>query len=133
MPDNRTEIKKLLDAADAEVDAAKRLLVPPINLLVFYHLQQTAEKILKAVRLHRGFINTKEHDLTFLIDGNSVKALPPLPQADPWRVRFQPLEFLAAYATTYRYTLKNQPNPSDPQIALQLLTAHLSTARIELL
>jgi HEPN domain-containing protein len=47
-------IRKLLDAADLDLDAARRLLVDPPNVLAANHLQQAAEKILGAVRLHRG-------------------------------------------------------------------------------
>ncbi len=51
-------IRKLLDAADLDLDAARRLLVDPPNVLAANHLQQAAEKILGAVRLHRGLLNT---------------------------------------------------------------------------
>jgi hypothetical protein len=39
-------IRKLLDAADLDLDAAQRLLVEPPNVLAANHLQQAAEKIL---------------------------------------------------------------------------------------
>jgi HEPN domain-containing protein len=45
-------IAKLLDAANLDLDAARRLLVDPPNVLAANHLQQAAEKILSAVRLH---------------------------------------------------------------------------------
>ena len=62
-------IGKLLDAASLDLDAATRLLAEPPNVLAANHLQQAAEKILAAVRLHRGLINTRDHDLVILIDG----------------------------------------------------------------
>jgi len=50
-------IAKLLDAAKLDLDAATRLLTDltdPPNILAANYLQQAAEKILSAVRLHRG-------------------------------------------------------------------------------
>jgi hypothetical protein len=59
-PPRKTKpIAKLLDAAKLDIDAATRLLVDPPNVLAANHLQQAAEKILGAVRLHRGLLNTK--------------------------------------------------------------------------
>ena len=62
-------IAKLLHAAGLDLDAATRLLAEPPNDLAANHLQQAAEKILGAVRLHRGLLNTRDHDLVLLIDG----------------------------------------------------------------
>jgi HEPN domain len=62
-------IAKLLHAAGLDLDAATRLLAEPPNDLAANHLQQAAEKILAAVRLHRGLLNTRDHDLVLLIDG----------------------------------------------------------------
>lgn len=98
-------IARLLDAAKLDLDAASRLLADPPNILAANHLQQAAEKILNAVRLHRGLLNTKDHDLVILIDGRPVGEPRPLPAGDPWRDRFRPLESLSAYATTFRYSL----------------------------
>ena len=81
-------ITKLLAAADLDLDAARRLLVDPPNLLAANHLQQAAEKILGAVRLHRGLLNTRDHDLVILIDGRTEGEPKPLPAGDPWRERF---------------------------------------------
>jgi hypothetical protein len=52
-----------------DLDAATRLLAEPPNVLAANHLQQAAEKILSAVRLHRGLHNTRDHDLVLVIDG----------------------------------------------------------------
>ena len=62
-------IAKLLQAASLDLDAARRLLADPPNMLAANHLQQAAEKIISAVRLHRGLFNTKDHDLVILVDG----------------------------------------------------------------
>lgn len=47
-------LAKLLQAASLDLDAARRLLTDPPNVLAANHLQQAAEKIISAVRLHRG-------------------------------------------------------------------------------
>jgi hypothetical protein len=86
----RKPIAKLLDAARLDLDAATRLLADPPNVLAANHLQQAAEKILSAVRLHRGLLNTKDHDLVILIDGRPHGEPHPLPAGDPWRDRFRP-------------------------------------------
>ena len=65
-------IAKLLNAASLDLDAARRLLVDPPNVLAANHLQQAAEKILGAVRLHRGLLNTRDHDLVILVDGRDL-------------------------------------------------------------
>src|SRR5206468_2440462 len=95
-------IAKLLDAASLDLDAARLSLVDPPYVLAANHLQQAAEKILGAVRLHHGLLNTRDHDLVILIDGRPGGEPHPLPAGDPWRERFRPLEPLSAYATTFR-------------------------------
>ncbi|HTR55265.1 MAG TPA: HEPN domain-containing protein [Kofleriaceae bacterium] len=126
-------IAKLLDAAGLDLDAARRLLVDPPNVLAANHLQQAAEKILGAVRLHRGLINTKDHDLVILIDGRPTGEPRPLPVGDPWRERFRPLEPLSAYATTFRYSLSPAPKIEDLRQMLATLSSLHEAARTELL
>src|ERR1700688_2081505 len=87
-------IEKLLKSASLDLDVAKRCLVDPPNILAANHLQQAAEKILGAVRLHRGLLNTKDHDLVILIDGRAGGNPRPLPDGAPGRDRFRPLESL---------------------------------------
>lgn len=126
-------IRKLLDAADLDLDAARRLLVDPPNVLAANHLQQAAEKLLGAVRLHRGLLNTRDHDLVILIDGRSEGEPRPLPAGDPWRERFRPLEPLSAYATTFRYSLSPAPKVDDLRSMLATLMGLRDLARTELL
>jgi hypothetical protein len=126
-------ISKLLDAAKLDLDAATRLLVDPPNVLAANHLQQAAEKILSAVRLHRGLLNTKDHDLVILIDGRPIGEPRPLPAGDPWRDRFRPLESLSAYATTFRYSLTPTPRIDDLRKILKTLLGLCESARTELL
>jgi len=126
-------IAKLLDAARLDLDAATRLLADPPNILAANHLQQAAEKLLSAVRLHRGLLNTKDHDLVILIDGRPEGEPRPLPEGDPWRSRFRPLESLSAYATTFRYSLTPMPKIDDLRKMLKTLLELHESARTELL
>lgn len=126
-------IAKLLDAARLDLDAATRLLADPPNVLAANHLQQAAEKILSAVRLHRGLLNTKDHDLVILIDGRPDGEPRPLPEGDPWRNRLRPLESLSAYATTFRYSLTPTPKIDDLRKILKTLLVLHESARAELL
>lgn len=126
-------IAKLLDAAALDLDAAVRLLVDPPNLLAANHLQQAAEKILGAVRLHRGLLNTKDHDLVIMIDGRPGGEPRPLPEGDPWRQRFRPLESLSVYATAFRYSLTPAPKVQDLRAMLATLTVLHADASKELL
>jgi HEPN domain len=126
-------IAKLLDAASLDLDATTRLLADPPNVLAANHLQQAAEKILSAVRLHRGLLNTKDHDLVILIDGRPNGEPRPLPEGDPWRDRFRPLESLSAYATTFRYSLTPMPKVDDLRKILKTLLGLHESARAELL
>ena len=129
----RKPIIKLLDAAALDLDAAQRLLLDPPNVLAANHLQQSAEKILGAVRLHRGLLNTKDHDLVILIDGRPGGEPRPLPEGDYWRDRFRPLEPLSAYATTFRYSLSPMPKIETLRELLATLTSLLELAKLELI
>ncbi len=129
-----TEIEKRLKAAELDLDAAQRLLSDPPNVLAAYHLQQAAEKVVSAVRLHRGLLVTKDHDLVLLIDGRAGGGEPrALPEGDPWRERFKPYETLSAYATTFRYSLKPAPKVDELRRMLNGLTGLHAQARKELL
>jgi hypothetical protein len=126
-------IARLLEAAALDVDAARRLLIDPPNVLAANHLQQAAEKILSAVRLQRGLLNTKDHDLVILIDGRPGGEPRPLPDGDPWRERLRPLEPLSAYATTFRYSLSPMPKVEGLREMLATLSSLLDQAKAELL
>jgi hypothetical protein len=81
---SKKPIRKRLDAAALDLTAAARLLEEPPNVLAANHLQQAAEKILGAVRLNRGLVNTKDHDLAMFIDGRAGGGEPlSLPDGDP--------------------------------------------------
>ena len=87
-----------LQAAADDLDAARRLASPP-NRLAAYHLQQTAEKIVKAILIDRAVQPTAEHRIDLLVDR--------LPAGDAWVPRLRPLDRLTPFATSYRY-----PTPS---------------------
>lgn len=93
-PDPRV-IAAYLDDVELELDAAKRLIADPPNRFAAFHLEQAAEKLVKAVRLGRGLRVTADHNIEALVDE--------LPADDPWRTKLRVLEPLSAYATTYRY------------------------------
>lgn len=131
-PRPRRPIVKLLDAARLDLDAARRLLVDPPNVLAANHLQQAAEKILGAVRLDRGLLNTKDHDLVILIDGRPGGEPRPLPAGDVWRERFRQLESLSAYATAFRYSLTPAPKVDELRANLLSLTTLHDLATAEL-
>jgi hypothetical protein len=88
---------------------------------------------LAAVRLHRGLINTRDHDLVILIDGRPGGEPRALPAGDPWRERFRPFEPLSAYATAFRYSLSPPPNVNDLRRMLTSLSSLHKVARTELL
>lgn len=128
-PPGTRMVRAYLDDAERDLDGAVRLLVPPPNRLAAYHLQQAAEKLAKAVRLHRGFPPTIDHNIDVLLAG--------LPADDAWRGRLQPVAHLSAYATAYRYPTPGakvrEPNQSDLKRDVTVLTALLALARTDLL
>jgi HEPN domain-containing protein len=88
-------IAAYLDDVELELDAVKRLVADPPNRFAAFHLQQAAEKLVKAVRLGRSLRITADHSIARLLEE--------LPQDDVWRTRLAALEPLSGYATTYRY------------------------------
>ena len=109
-PDTRV-ITAYLDDVDLELDAAKRLVADPPNRFAAFHLQQAAEKLVKAVRLSRNLRATADHNIEILVDE--------LPVDDPWRAKLRVLEPLSTYATTYRYpspTGKRKGGPENDEV-----------------
>lgn len=108
-PDPRV-IAAYLDDVDLELEAARRLVADPPSRFAAFHLQQAAEKLVKAVRLTHGLRVTAEHNLEVLVDE--------LPD-EAWRAKLAVLEPLSSYATAYRYpspTGKTKTGPSKPEI-----------------
>jgi HEPN domain-containing protein len=84
-----------LAAVADDLDAARRLAAPPANRLAAYHLQQAAEKLVKAVLVHRKIHPGVEHRIDVLVRMLDV--------SDPWLPQLDPLDRFTPYATTYRY------------------------------
>jgi HEPN domain-containing protein len=100
-----------LDDVDLDLDAAKRLIADPPNRLAAFHLQQAAEKLVKAVRLGRGLRVTADHNIALLLEE--------LPRDDVWRTKLTMLEPLSSYATSYRYPSprgKRKDGPSNDEV-----------------
>ena len=128
---DRDVIAAYLDEVEGELDAVRRLVMPPPSRFAAFHLQQAAEKLIKAVRLHSGLFASKEHNLELLINE--------LPEGDPWRERLAEFEMLSAFATTYRYPTptkgwrKPGPTPEKLLEIAQAIEALVPVARKELL
>ncbi len=102
-------ISAFLDDVEGELEAATRLAQDPPVRFAAFHLQQAAEKLIKAVRLHRGLYPTADHNLAALIAA--------LPEADPWRTKLDHLGPLSAFATAYRYPSPNGRLKAGPAAA----------------
>jgi HEPN domain-containing protein len=73
-----------------------------------YHVQQSAEKAVKALLEHRGANPGREHRFEFLAEM--------FPEGDPWRSRIQGLDELSPAATTHRYpTSEGRMLPLPPR------------------
>lgn len=129
-----------LDDAQAELEAVEALMAVGSRFAA-YHLEQAAEKLIRAVRIHRGLVVTNTHDIVLLIDGHPgdpLKEPRPLPDGDPWRARMREHEWLSKFATAYRYptsTGRRDRGPAEDELksAKQKLAEHLTLARKELL
>lgn len=119
-----------LAAAADDLDAARRLGAAPVNRLAAYHLQQAAEKLVKAVLVHRKIHPGVEHRIDVLV------CL--LDATDPWQPLLDPLDRFTPYATTYRYPSPTGRLKAGPTMASVLAEADaieklLERARIELI
>lgn len=128
VPDQRV-IAAYLDDVEAELNAAARLAAPPPSRFAAFHLQQAAEKLVKAVRLHRGLQATADHNIRALVAE--------LPAEDAWRSILEPLATLSAYATAYRYPTpggRRNDGPPHAEVTrwLEQLSRVLERARSEL-
>src|SRR6266571_5577562 len=91
---NPKRVRALLELAEEDLGAS-RALVPTSTRIARYHVQQSAEKAVKALLEHRGLNPGREHRFEALAEM--------LPQDDPWRSRIQSLDPLSPAATTHRY------------------------------
>lgn len=121
-------ISAFLDLAAQDVDAA-RTLAASGNRYAAYHCQQAAEKLMKAVLLHRSIESGTEHRLDVLVDK--------LPDTDPWKPRLRPLDVYSPYATTYRYPtpggrVSAAPDPSQVTADATVIDTLIKKARTDL-
>jgi len=91
---NPKRIRALLEMAVEDIGGAKALLGVSTRL-ARYHVQQSAEKAIKAFLEFRGLNPGREHRFEMLSEM--------LPQGDAWRTRIFDLHRLSPVATTLRY------------------------------
>jgi HEPN domain-containing protein len=114
-----------LASVEEELSAA-RLLANAGHRLAADHLQQGAEKLVKAVLAYRGISPTTEHRIETLVER--------LPASEPLRAVLAPLELFTPYATTFRYPtptgrLKLGPGAEELATGLVLLETALGEVR----
>jgi HEPN domain-containing protein len=115
--DDPRVIAAYLDDVELDLDAARRLIAEPPNRLAAFHLQQAAEKLVKAVRLGRGLRVTADHNIALLLEE--------LSRDDVWRTKLTILEPLSSYATSYRYPStmgKRKGGPSSDEVHVWIKT-----------
>jgi HEPN domain-containing protein len=91
---NPKRVHALLEMADEDL-AGARELVNKSTRLARYHVQQSAEKAVKALLERRQFNPGREHRFEYLAEM--------LPLNDSWRSRIQSLDSFSAAATSHRY------------------------------
>lgn len=143
MAGERNMVAAYLDDASNDLRTAEWLLQAPElvsagNRQAAYHLQQAAEKVTKAVRVHRGLIATKEHQIQILVEGREPGEPKKLPDGDPWATKLLVLDPLSDFATAFRYPtpsgkLKSGPTSDTVKNWIQVIQALISDARADLL
>jgi HEPN domain-containing protein len=119
-----------LDDVVDDLEAVRRLALAPASRHAAFHLQQAAEKLVKAVRLHRGLFATADHQIDALLGD--------LTGDDPWRTKLSLLGSLSVYATAFRYpspTGRRKPGPSASELNqwIEVIAALVVEARASLL
>jgi len=89
-----SRIASLLRVAHEDL-AGARILAAANNRNAIYLCEQAAEKIIKSVLTSEGRHVGIKHDLDVLVDT--------VPDDNPVKPQLRDLEFLTAYATSYRY------------------------------
>jgi HEPN domain-containing protein len=87
-------VQALLQMAEEDL-AGARAMLDTSTRLARYHLQQSAEKAIKALLEHRGLNPGREHRFGSLAEM--------IPGDDEWRARIQGFDVLSSAATTHRY------------------------------
>jgi HEPN domain-containing protein len=91
---NPKRVRALLEMSDEDLTGAK-LLLGSVTRLARYHVQQGAEKAVKALLEYRGLNPGREHRFEILSEM--------LAPDDPWRARIYALHPLSPVATSRRY------------------------------
>ena len=91
---NPRRVRALLEIADEDLAGAK-VLLDSSTRLARYHVQQSAEKAVKALLEYRGVNPGREHRFEILSEM--------LPADDPWRARVHGFHPLSPAATSLRY------------------------------
>ena len=95
--------------ASREDLAAVRQLIPTVPRAAAYHLQQAAEKLVKAVLSQEAIHMTVDHSIDRLVER--------LPHGHEWRIDLKELDFLSQFATSFRYPSPSGRLPSPPDKA----------------
>lgn len=106
-----SEVEGYLVLAREDLEVADRLLATHGRQAAF-HLQQAAEKLVKAVLTAEGLPFPRSHQV------GALAAL--LPADHPWRADLAALDGLTAYATALRYPMPGgglPPAPETPELA----------------
>lgn len=122
-------VRAYLELAAKDVEAAELLLAGG-NRYAAYHVQQSVEKVTKALLLARGVEAGIEHRLEELCKR--------FPVDDVWPERLSPFVGYSAYATAFRYPTPGGRIPADPPAEdlrrdMSALRALIAAVRSELL
>ncbi|HEX8111200.1 MAG TPA: HEPN domain-containing protein [Kofleriaceae bacterium] len=122
-------VRAYLELATKDVEAAE-LLLAGANRYAAYHVQQSVEKVTKALLLARGIEAGIEHRLEELCKRFA--------DSDAWPERLRSFVGYSAYATAFRYPTPGGRIPADPPAEdlrrdMSALRALLAAVRVELL
>jgi HEPN domain-containing protein len=100
--------ESLLRLAQEDLDTARVALAPSPRNAAF-HVQQAAEKLVKAVLVRSGIHPPRTHDILLLAEL--------LEEAHPWRAPLVALDALTPAAVAYRYPSPTGELPDAPEPA----------------
>jgi len=84
------------------------------NRLGAFHVQQAAEKLIKAVRAQHELTLGSSHELDDLVEGSKHRGIEAIPEGAAFRDELAGLSSLTQYATTFRYpTASGKTRPLD--------------------
>ncbi|MBK7395927.1 MAG: HEPN domain-containing protein [Myxococcales bacterium] len=113
-------VANLLRVAREDLEGAK-LLADQSNRNAVYLCEQAAEKIIRAILTSEGLHGGIRHQLNEMVDA--------IPDANPLKAPLREIEFLTAYATSYRYPTSSGRVLKAPS-AVQLGVAFAKVAAV---